>query len=187
MQMNCCTSNLHPLLKRKDGRVESFGKTTSEGPRRISHFWEKCRSKQFAWASEAKPCELWTSSPACPGEVGFFTGAAWISTGKFSHPERKGSHGVKPEAVRGGIGERGFICSFFSQQMSPFCWVGLIRNRVHMALSICWSQASQCTQCWQSGCLHVHRESGQDAEKVCRCVRAGAGHQHLGSQNPLKQ
>lgn len=52
-------------------------------------------------------------------------GAAWNSTGPFGHLERTGCRGLKPEEA---AGQGAFWLVFPHQEMSPFCWEGLIRN-----------------------------------------------------------
>lgn len=94
------------------GELKALEKPPLRGQGGLAIFEKNAAASSLLGLQKLSPvsCEC-PPQPAWLG--GIFTGAAWSSTGKYSHPERKGSHGVKPEAVRGGIGERGFLCSFF--------------------------------------------------------------------------
>lgn len=141
MQMNCCTGNLHPLLEGEGGRMESFGR---------KHLWGAFLEKNSIISSFLelpKLWELWVSSPA--RSVGGDLPESWKS-GKFSHPRKNGSHGPKPEVVRGNIREKGFFILIFApQKMKPPFWVGLTRNWVREAQR---TTEAQCASLGWAGC-----------------------------------
>lgn len=106
--------------------------------------------------SKSKALRAVNVLPSPPWVGGIFMGAVWNSTGKFSHLERKGSWSETRGCGRRHWGKGLSTLIFSHQKMSLFCWVGLIRNWAHTALSTCWFQAPQRRGAVREGaCKHI--------------------------------